>query len=104
MPKAQPTPPSPQSQYEGFTWLGSQWGRSGNSTPAVIGAVAMGFAALIVCAVAFRALTWDRPVVVIASFAVAALCGVGCWFYAMEARFAARANREQEPFIPSPED
>jgi len=101
--KIEPPPPEPQEQFEGYQWLSSQWGRSGNPTPAIIGAIAMGLAAFIVLGVAIRSTTWDRPAIMLVSFVVAALCALGCWFYAVEARFAARAKREQEPFTPTPD-
>lgn len=100
MAKRSPTPPEPQQQYEGYRWLGSQWGRSGASGPPQLGAVAMGLAAFIVFGVAIRATTWDRPLFVLLSVVIGLLCALGCAFYVIESTFAARAAREQQPFTP----
>ena len=104
MPKQQiPRPePTPQLQFEGYEWLSGQWGRSGNATPPRIGATAMGLAALIVIGWTIRGISQDAgPVFILVSLAVAAICVVGAAFYAVEAHYAARAAREQEPFTPA---
>ncbi|MGC4175832.1 hypothetical protein [Demequina sp.] len=101
MPKREVPPPEPQSQYEGYRWLRSDWGRSGKPKPSRIGGYVMAVAALIVFGVAITATTWDRPLFVLVSVIVGALCAAASWFLFVEAHFADRASREQRPFTPS---
>jgi len=97
------TPPPPAPVYEGYQWLGSTWGRSGRPTPSRIGAVVMFVATVIVLGVAIAAMgEGGRAGFVAISLVVAAFTGVAGAFYLAEARFAARAAREQEPEFPEP--
>lgn len=92
------TPPAPQPQYEGFRWLGSQWGRSGNAKQAKRGAWFAVIVTLALWYIAVRAYeasgvsTW-----VIGNAVVGAVCALAAAFYFIEAHFAQRASLEQKP-------
>ena len=61
----------------------------------------MGLAALIVTGWTIRGIVQDAGwLFIVVSFAVVAICLVGTGFYLVEAHFAARAAREQQPFTP----
>lgn len=102
MPK-EVTPPPPAPQYEGYRWLGSQWGRSGRPTPSKVSGVLMLVAATVVYIVAINAVRNDSVVgAVVASLVVGTACVLAAAFYFVEAHFAGRAKREQEPTLPAP--
>jgi hypothetical protein len=94
------TPPAPQAQYEGFPWLGSQWGRSGNAKPAKRSAWFAVIVTLILWYLAVRAYengglsTW-----VIGNALVGGVCALAAAFSFVEAHFAARAALEQKPSV-----
>ena len=92
------TPPPAQLQYEGFRWLGSQWGRSGKPKPSQVSGALMAVAALVIYGVAFNSSRDGSNVAsVVASAVVATGCLIAAAFYFIEAHFAERAEREQEP-------
>lgn len=92
------TPPEPRPQYEGYRWLGSQWGRSGNPKPAKRSAWFAVIVTLALWYIAIRAYenagtsTW-----VIGNAIVGAVCALAAAFYFVEAHFAERASLEQKP-------
>ena len=95
------TPPPPTPQYEGFRWLGSQWGRTGNPKPSRLSAVLMLAAAIVVYTVAINAVRNDSTTgAVLASVIVGTACLLAATFYLVEGHFAARARLEQAPTLP----
>ena len=90
--------PEPQVQYEGYRWLGSWWGRAGKPKPPKIG----GFLMLTTAVGVFVfAIVRDKPSVAPIAAAVGVLCLIAGVFFLVEAHYAERAAREQEPFEPS---
>jgi hypothetical protein len=91
-------PPPPAVHYEGYRWLGSQWGRSGKPTPSKVSGTLMLAAAAVVFYVAINAVRNDSPVgAVVASALVGTACVLAAVFYFVEAHFAGRARDEQQP-------
>ena len=97
------TPPLAAPRYDGFRWLGSQWGRSGKPTPSKVSGTLMLVAAIVVYIVAINGIRNDNTAAaVLLSFAVGTACLISSGFYFVEAHFAGRAVREQEPTEPVP--
>ncbi len=97
------TPPPAAPRYEGFRWLGSQWGRSGKPTPSKVSGALMLAAAIVVCIVAINAVRDDsKPGAVVLILAVGTACLIAAGFYFVEAHFAGRAAAEQEPLEQEP--
>ena len=92
------TPPEPKPIYEGITWLGSVWGRTGNPNPAKAGATFGAGATIIIWSIAVKAYaTSGWSAWVIGNTIVGAACALATAFYYVEAHFAARVRSEQEP-------
>ena len=97
MSKQQPAPPPPQVQYEGYRWLGSRWGRSGRTAPALFGAIFFLAVATLSFVQAIVALGDDNSRLAIGSTLVGVLSALAGAFYLVELHYSKRAMAEQEP-------
>ena len=96
------TPPPAQPLYEGYRWLGSQWGRSGKPTGSRVNGGLMSAVTVFMFSVAINAARDGSSVAtVIGGAAVGTGCLIAAAFYFIEAHFAGRAMREQEPTMPA---
>ena len=96
------TPPPAQPHYEGFHWLGSQWGRTGKPTPSIVTGGLTLAAAAIMYSIGIDAVAQSgSTATVLMSAVVGSACVLAAAFYFIEAHFAGRAEREQEPTTPA---
>ncbi|MFV0634009.1 DUF2510 domain-containing protein [Demequina sp.] len=97
-PGSAPVAPPARPRYEGIRWCGVTWGRSGRPTPpriaggifAVVAAIHIFAATVTLWATTTSIISW-----MLAINAVVFTLGTLAWF--IEAHFAARVAREQEP-------
>ena len=95
------TPPPATPRYDGFRWLGSQWGRSGKPTGSQVSGGLTLAAAVFMYSVAINSAgDGSSTATVVGSAVVGTGLLVASAFYFIEAHFAGRARREQEPTEP----